>query len=517
MPEPVTLPRIVKAVAETPWAITPEMLGVILDIVSVPELVRGLRLDDDLDEHDVGGEPAMPERGKVAVVELRGTILPRLSGLAAMSGGMSLERLQTTLRELDADTNVDTIVLDIDSPGGTVTLVEETADVIRSLNTRTVAVANGMAASAAYWLATAADELVVTPSGEVGSIGVWTAHTDISAAERAAGRRTTLIRAGKYKIEGHPFGPLSDEAKANMQERVDAIYDRFVADVAAGRNTTDARVRERFGQGRMVMAQDALARGMVDRVAPLAEVLAGLSASPQAIAAAASLDRSWMFDNPMFGTPGEDKRLRYDPDAQKWSCPPTLVGDHFFGHVAPMGVCLRGRPQTCITPPDADLEGFMRAYAPAAGGLRTGVIQVGGSHADVGVGVVEATKHYDKTGRAGADVRVGRDAYGVWFSGMIRPGCTEADRYALAASDVSGHWEMGQRGRPVLVGLPAVNVGGYPKGYLTAAEVAAGLAAAASIDEDCGCDDGHTDRLSRLERQMAEIADAVLTVMADDE
>jgi hypothetical protein len=117
------------------------------------------------------------------------------------------------------------------------------------------------------------------------------------------------------------------------------------------------------------------------------------------------------------------------------------------------------------------------------------VVVVGGSHADVGVGVIEASKHYDKTGRAGADVRVGRDAYGIWFSGMIRPGLSKDDRYALAASDVSGHWEIGQRGVPVLVGLPAVNVGGFPKGYLTADEVARGVAASLRLDD---CDEPDT-------------------------
>jgi hypothetical protein len=216
---------------------------------------------------------------------------------------------------------------------------------------------------------------------------------------------------------------------------------------------------------------------------------AALNAIPTTGALVASAGILHFFDNPAFGVPGVDPRLRYDPDSQTWSCPVTVSGDHIFGHVAPMGVCLRGRPASCITPPDGDLEGFMRGYAPAAGGQRTGVVVVGGSHADVGVGVIEASKHYDKTGRAGADVRVGRDAYGIWFSGMIRPGLSKDDRYALAASDVSGHWEIGQRGVPVLVGLPAVNVGGFPKGYLTADEVARGVAASLRLDD---CDEPDT-------------------------
>jgi hypothetical protein len=147
-----------------------------------------------------------------------------------------------------------------------------------------------------------------------------------------------------------------------------------------------------------------------------------------------------------------------------------------------------------VTPPEGDLEGFLRGYAPAANGQRTGVITLTDSqqhaHSSVGIGAVEATKWYDSVGRGVADVKVGRDAYGIWFSGMIRPGTSKNDRYALAASDVSGHWEMGLRGIPMLCGLPAVNVGGYPKGYLTAAEVASGIAASATLeDDDCGCDE----------------------------
>jgi hypothetical protein len=209
-----------------------------------------------------------------------------------------------------------------------------------------------------------------------------------------------------------------------------------------------------------------------------------------AVVASAAI-RPPYFDNPGFGVPGVDDRLRYDPDSGKWSCPPTISGDHFYGHVAPMGLCLRGRADKCVTPPEGDLEGFMRGYAPGANGQRTGVVTLTDrndhGHSSVGIGAVEATKWYDSVGRGVADVRVGRDAYGIWFSGMVRPGTSKNDRYALAASDVSGHWEMGQRGVPQLCGLPAVNVGGYPKGYLTAAEVASGIAASASVKDATEC------------------------------
>lgn len=224
---------------------------------------------------------------------------------------------------------------------------------------------------------------------------------------------------------------------------------------------------------------------------------AKLSRAQTGAIAAASIVGEWSgrevwFEDPNFGDFSADNRLRYDPDRAVWSCPPTLISDgpeagRVFGHIAPMGICLRGRPDRCVTPPDGDLMGFMRGRAPAAGGLRTGVICVGGGHCDVGIGAAEATQFYDNTGRAIADVRVGKDRYGYWFAGMARPGATEADLYAFAASDVSGHWEYTQRGRITLVGLPAVNVGGFPKGYLTYQEFQGGLAASAGITTEEGC------------------------------
>lgn len=226
---------------------------------------------------------------------------------------------------------------------------------------------------------------------------------------------------------------------------------------------------------------------------------AKISLIPTGSIAAAGIIGDWdgkgyMFDDPKFGDWSADTRLRYDPDRGVWSCPPTLIEDgpdagRVFGHITPMGICLRGRPDRCVTPPDGDLEGFMRGRAPAAGGRRTGVICCGGdsSHCEVGIGAARATEHYDKVGRAVADVRVGRDRYGIWFAGMARPGASKEDLYAFAASDVSGHWEYTQSGRMSLVGLPSVNVGGFPKGYLTYDEYRNGLAASAGITVEEGC------------------------------
>jgi hypothetical protein len=238
--------------------------------------------------------------------------------------------------------------------------------------------------------------------------------------------------------------------------------------------------------------------------------------------AASALAGDWsglehLFDDPKFGDYADDPRLRYDPDRGVWSCPPTVTDDgRYFGHITPMGICLRGRTDRCINPPDGDLEGFMRGRAPAAGGRRTGVICLGGGsgHCDVGIGAALATQHYDSVGHAIADVRVGKDRYGIWFSGMIRPGTPKESVYAAEASDVSGHWEFTQTGRMTLVGLPAVNVGGLPKGFLTYNEFRYGLAAAGGITVEDGCGTLYGEliegpdidgRLARIELALGEM------------
>ena len=155
---------------------------------------------------------------------------------------------------------------------------------------RIVALVNGMAASAAYWIASQADEIISIPSGMSGSIGVFTAHEDLSVALEQNGVKMSLIYAGKHKVDGNPFEPLSDEHRAFMQGRVDEAYAQFVKDVARGRGVTPAEVRTGFGQGRALTAKDAKAAGLVDRVATVDETLARLSGRKIAASGGARAD-----------------------------------------------------------------------------------------------------------------------------------------------------------------------------------------------------------------------------------
>ena len=136
-----------------------------------------------------------------------------------------------------------------------------------------VAIANSLAASAAYWIASAASEFHVTPSGEAGSIGVFAEHTDMSKWLENEGIKPTLIQAGEFKTEGNQYAPLTDQAAAYIQSRVDDYYGMFIKAVAKHRGVTEAKVRNDFGKGRVFGAEQAVGCGMADKVSTFDQVL----------------------------------------------------------------------------------------------------------------------------------------------------------------------------------------------------------------------------------------------------
>ncbi|MEY4634804.1 MAG: hypothetical protein RJA55_602 [Acidobacteriota bacterium] len=282
--------RVIRMVAETPWAIQPETLAVIVDVLRFraggDRLTREeiqARLPAETKARGVGmsvvggeilaadGKPA-GRKGAVAVIPIHGVIAARASSFEdTSSSGAGLDRFTERLRSALSDPAVGSIVLDIDSPGGSVYGVAEAAAEVLSAREqkKIVAVANHLAASAAYWIGASASEFVVAPSGVVGSIGVFSAHQDLSARMELLGVKTTLISAGKYKTEGNPFAALSDEARGAMQATVDSYYGMFVDGVAKGRGVKAKDVRSGFGEGRVVTADQAVKEGMADKVATL--------------------------------------------------------------------------------------------------------------------------------------------------------------------------------------------------------------------------------------------------------
>lgn len=229
----------------------------------------------------VPAEPAADQPAAIAVIALHGLITPQGSFLQQLFGaGGGLQSFRAQLADAVADPAITGIILDIDSPGGLSSLNAETAaDVYAARQVKPIAaIANTMCASAAYFIGSQADELVVTPSGYAGSIGAFCTHEDWSAYEERLGVKTTLISAGKFKTEGNMHEPLSDEARAAAQQNVDACYDLFVEAVARGRGVPEADVRSGFGEGRCLDAAAAVAAGLADAVESFEDLVARMLA-----------------------------------------------------------------------------------------------------------------------------------------------------------------------------------------------------------------------------------------------
>lgn len=224
------------------------------------------------------------QKGKVGVIPVYGPISQRADALEVKLGGTSTEEVSVALDALVADPAVSAIVLHVDSPGGSSYGVEELSDKIYAAREKKhiYAIADSMAASAAYWIASAAGHLAVTPGGDVGSVGVYCVHVDESKALEAEGISVSVVSAGKHKVETASHQPLSEDARAYLQEQVNATYDKFAGALRRNRNTTREHVEKHYGQGRVLNAEQAMAAGMVDSVRSFEELLGKLTggASP---------------------------------------------------------------------------------------------------------------------------------------------------------------------------------------------------------------------------------------------
>lgn len=216
-----------------------------------------------------------PSDAAIAVIPIQGLISEHPQSL-----GSSTDEIDAIFEAALASRSVAAILFDVDSPGGTVSGVPElAAKILAARGTKPMlALARSLAASAAYWIVSAADEVMVTPSGETGSIGVYTAHEDWSKALEQEGVKITPVSAGKYKLEGAPWEPLGEEAKAKLQDRVDEVYGWFVKAVAAHRRDTQTNVRAGYGEGRVLGAEQSVKAGLADRIGTFEDAIARLSA-----------------------------------------------------------------------------------------------------------------------------------------------------------------------------------------------------------------------------------------------
>jgi len=276
------MPRIID-VLTSPWAIQPEKLIEIQSIYTAH--ARGRKNDLAAIEAAIGKPLNNEPKGYtvtdgVAVLPISGIVAKRMNLFNHISGGVSTELVARDLQAALDDPQVRAIVLQIDSPGGTVDGTQVLSDIIFQARgrKRIVALADGLMASAAYWFGSAAEQVYISDeTTHTGSIGVVTTHTDVSKAEEKLGRKTTEIYAGKYKRIDSSYKPLSGPGREYLQEQVDYIYSVFVGDVARNRGASEETVLQNMADGRVFIGQQAIDAGLADGIVTLDALVADLS------------------------------------------------------------------------------------------------------------------------------------------------------------------------------------------------------------------------------------------------
>lgn len=281
--------RLIAEFMGTPWAMHPDRFEAVVAMLerwssgapAALDVMTSVQLDKEARASRTAS--AQAQAGSIAVLPMYGAITQRGNMAAELSGSgaMSTEKFGSSLRAALADPSISQILVDIDSPGGSVYGISELSDEIMQARAQKpiIGFANSTAASAAYWLGASCTELYMTPGGEVGSIGVVMAHQDKSAAMEREGIKTTYITTSKYKAEGNSAAPLADETVKYLQDRAGAYHAMFTKAVAKGRNVPIDAVREGMGQGRMLGASDAQAAGMVDGVMTFNQLLSKMQAA----------------------------------------------------------------------------------------------------------------------------------------------------------------------------------------------------------------------------------------------
>lgn len=267
-------------VLNSPWAITKEKLQQMAHIYrrraagGGPDLeALEKALSEKTPRADLGdGEDAAPSRlyrviDGVAIVEMDGVLVKRASYFASVSGMTSTQLIQAAFLQAMNDSNVQSIILAIDSPGGNVDGTQLLSDTIRAQRGKgkpIYAIANGQMCSAAYWIGSAADKVYIADQTTViGSIGVVCTHVDTSKAEEMDGVKVTEITAGKYKRVASQHEPLSDAGRKSIQDMVDSIYTIMVHDIALNRRVTEEQVLA-MADGKVYMGQEGIDVGLAD-------------------------------------------------------------------------------------------------------------------------------------------------------------------------------------------------------------------------------------------------------------
>lgn len=253
-----------------PWLMAPEALQDLHAIAMrarAPEFERAAQIAAERSERIRAADVLTRRRG-IAVIPIHGPIFPRSNLFTAISGATSLDLLSAAFRQARADRDIGAIVLDVDSPGGSVTGVSEFAAMVRASKKPVVAFASGMMASAAYWIGSAAHRVAAVDTSWTGSVGaaaMYVIDDDASVVE-VVSSQSPLKRTD----------PRTPEGLAIAQRQVDDLAEVFIDAVAKYRGVSGDFVTANFGRGDVLIGRAAERVGMVDAVGTFEQLLRGM-------------------------------------------------------------------------------------------------------------------------------------------------------------------------------------------------------------------------------------------------
>jgi signal peptide peptidase SppA len=281
--------RVIDAAISASWAMEEAALQGLLEIASREHEVSHEALEAYRAKELANAERATSREG-VAILAVEGPLFKKANLMTDFCGATSYETLRRDLQTALDNSSVHSILLNVDSPGGEAAGVGELSRAIFEARGRKpiVAYAGDLAASAAYWIASAADSLVIGAGSGLGSIGVRAAFTDTSARDERSGIKRVEFISSQSPFKGADLA--SDEGRARIQSRVDALAQVFVEAVAQNRGVTVAQVLEGFGKGDVLIGKAAVEAGMADDIGTFEGVLASLV---EARGSSAALPRSF--------------------------------------------------------------------------------------------------------------------------------------------------------------------------------------------------------------------------------
>ncbi len=212
---------------------------------------------------------------RVATLPVIGVIGKRLNMFNDISGGVSTELLKKDIQQVIDDPSIDAVVLDVESPGGTVDGIRELAEYIFQVRDKKpiVAYVNGEMASGALYIGAATEKITAFDTAGIGSIGVWVGHSDYSKLYENLGIKNTIIRSTKFKAAANKYEPLTDDVKEYIQGTVDHYAEMFAEDLAKYRNADIEKVNKEWANGKMFPARKALELGLIDHIMTLEKTI----------------------------------------------------------------------------------------------------------------------------------------------------------------------------------------------------------------------------------------------------